>query len=401
MQPPASGNFYFPALDGLRALAIFWVIIYHSWWVSHIPPVVVSIGGTTLNLTPVFGVGFIGVYLFFVLSGFLLSFPFLRACFQQKPFPSVRKYYLRRILRIVPAFYAAVLLQVILGTPHWFLGGAEAWRTIPAHLTFLFNFSGQSQSAINGVFWTLSVEMQFYIMLPLIMYLVYKRKALFTTIAIIAIGLGWRFIVFRIYTTNSDQVIFYGEHQFPYHLLLFGIGIVMAAIYLWIHYRKQWVERLPRRMAALGLGLSLIGILTVWWSSYRMISTSVWSGGIDYYLLPIGVALGFGCLLLGALYAPVLIRRIWTNNFARLIGIVSYGMYLWHFPILYWISTWAWEVPPAAPQQLQTLLVMGLAASVLVGLASLVLIERPFIRWGARKQRSVLSSVAPQPIVDT
>ena len=399
LQPPASGDFYFPELDGLRALAICFVIIYHAWWVAGTPQVVVPVGSAAINLTPVFGAGFIGVYLFFVLSGFLLSFPFFNAYFQQRPFPSVRRFYWRRLLRIVPAFYVAILLQVALGTPHWFQGGPDAWRTIPAHLTFLFNFSIQAQSAINGVFWTLGIEMQFYLVLPLIMYLIFKRKAKLVAIALVVIGFGWRYIVFRNFPTSQNEVIFYGEHQFPYHLLLFGVGIAACALYLRIHNRPRRAEQPARRWMRAGVGLSLIGVSVVAWASYRMVSVAFWSGGFDYYLLPIVIAIGFGCLLLGAVYMPAALRRIWSNSPTRFIGIVSYGMYLWHFPILFWISTWPWIAPLAPLQQLQSLLVIGLTTAAIVGLVSLVLVERPFIRLGLRKWQSG-RSLATRPITD-
>lgn len=400
IQPPASGDFYFPELDGLRALAILLVIVHHSWVVAGAPKIVVPVGGIGVDLTPVFATGHVGVNLFFVLSGFLLSFPFLTAYFQRRPAPSVRKYYMRRFLRIAPAFYVAVLLQVALGTTRWFLGGSEAWQTIPAHLTFLFNFSPLAQSAINGAFWTLSIEVQFYLVLPLIMYLVIKRRSVLAVFGIIALGLGWRIVIFQIYAGDLNELIFNSEYQLPYQLLQFSVGIAACAIYLWIHHRRQWVMRSPQRMRLLGMGLSLIGVIVVAWLCYRLVNVSFWKGGLDYYFLKIGITIGFGCLLLGTLYAPAAVRRVWHNSPARLIGIVSYGMYLWHFPLLYWISTWPGVAPLAAPKQLQILLVIGPIVVILVGFMSLVLIERPFIRLGARKRLATIPPAATRPILD-
>jgi peptidoglycan/LPS O-acetylase OafA/YrhL len=400
LQPPASGDFYFPELDGLRALAILVVLVHHAWAVVGSPQIVVPVGGAMANLTPIFSSGHIGVNLFFVLSGFLLSFPFLNAYFQRRPAPSVSKYYVRRFLRIAPAFYVAVLLQVVLGTTRWFQGGAEAWRTIPAHLTFLFNFSILSQSAINGAFWTLSIEMQFYIVLPLILLLVFKRKALLAVLGVIALGLGWRFMAFQLYSGDFFGLIFNSEYQLPYQLLQFGVGIAACAIYLWIHHRRQWVTRQPQRMRRLGIGLSLVGVTVVVWLCYRMFNSSFWSGGVDYYFLKIGITLGFGCLLMGTLYAPLSLRQVWRNSPARFIGIVSYGIYLWHFPLFFWISTWPWLAPLAPPKQLQILLVIGPLIAILAGFLSLVLVERPFIRLGSRKTALKLPTVPTQPITD-
>jgi peptidoglycan/LPS O-acetylase OafA/YrhL len=398
LQPAPSGGFYFPQLDGLRALAILWVVVYHAWYVAKNPIIRLQIGAQTLDLTLIFSVGHIGVNLFFVLSGFLLSFPFLNRCYRNQSFSSVRQYFGRRILRIVPAYYAAVLLQVILWPSKSWANALEACKSILGHLTFLFNFFQTMPGTINGAFWTLAIEMQFYLVLPLLMYLVYKRKALFTTGVVVAMAMGWRYRVYRIHSGNDFSMFFYGD-QFPYQALQFGVGIMASAVYLHIHHRTNWRERSPRQIAALGLGLSLSGIALVGWLVYRMVHVNFWGGGVDYYLLKIGIALGFGCLLLGALFAPSLAQFVWRNSLARFIGIVSYGMYLWHFPLLYSIGTWGWVSELPAPKQLQVLAVLGTLVSVIVGLFSLILIERPFIQLGHKTRPHPSSTRLGSPTV--
>ena len=389
LQPAPSGDFYFPELDGLRSLAILWVVIYHAWYVAKNPPVLLQIGGGALDLTLVFCVGHVGVNLFFVLSGFLLSLPFLDRFYRNRPFPSVRRYLERRMLRILPAYYAAVLLQVVWGHTGWLTRISAGWTNILSHLTFLFNFSQVMQGALNGTFWTLAIEMQFYLVLPVLMYLVYKRKARLTALALIVMAMGWRYRVYRLHSASESSMFFFGD-QFPYQALQFGVGILASAIYLHIHHRTNWRERRPRQMAALGLGLSLSGIALVGWLVYRMVHVDFWGGGVDYYLLKIGIASGFGCLLLGALYAPRFIQFVWRNSLARFIGIVSYGMYLWHFPLLDSMGTWSWVRGLPALNQLQVLAILGTLVSVMVGLLSLIIIERPFIRLGRKTGRHPL-----------
>lgn len=394
LQPPASGDFYFPELDGLRGFAITWVIIFHAWYISGNPAVRIPIGSATLDLTAIFAVGYIGVYLFFVLSAFLLSFPFVNAFYRSESLPSVRRYIWRRVLRIVPAYYAAIFLQVSLIPPQWYIGTQVYWQDILSHLTFLFNYFPSTQGTINGAFWTLSIEMQFYLVLPFFMLMIYKRKALLTSLVVIVLALGWRYSIYCLYSTISNNDLYFYGDQIPYQILKFGVGILACTTYLYLHYQNSWLKQLPRQRATLGNSFVVLGVALIGWLSYRQVTVNFRESGFDYSLLRIGFAVGFGCLLLGSLYASTAVRYIWKNGLVRFLGIVSYGAFLWHIPLLYGLVHWDWAKSLSSLQQLQVLLVGGIPLSFAFGLCSLVLIERPFIRLGHNKQRRSLPTVS-------
>src|SRR5712691_3175918 len=150
-------------LDGVRACAIILVLTFHinrvtgdNLWSMTAFPLASSVstaGGT-------------GVTLFFVLSGFLLFLPFAKSLLFQSTWPSPRVFYLRRVFRIVPAYYVSLFLIIVFFQPqylHW-----DHLKDLMLFLTFFMDSTQQTFRQINGPFWTLAIEWQFYMFLPLL-----------------------------------------------------------------------------------------------------------------------------------------------------------------------------------------------------------------------------------------
>ena len=161
-------------LDGLPGVAVLLVVVFHVWILSGTPGIAVTVPliGRTENLTIFFAAGFVGVNLFFVLSGFLLSQYWLRADYDGRPRPSTRRYLRHRLFRIVPAYYFVLLVTLVLLTPALIPPALVYSNTglfiLGAHLTFtqyLFPISSSSYG-VNGPMWTLTMEMTFYLLLP-------------------------------------------------------------------------------------------------------------------------------------------------------------------------------------------------------------------------------------------
>src|SRR5579864_2524259 len=150
------------ALDGLRAFACLAVISNHlNGWgrvVWH------PLHGVYDFLNPILNFGKSGVELFFLLSGFLLFLPYAKALLFNSAWPSLRRFYLRRIFRILPAYYVALFLMILFFHPKFL--NPSLWPVIGTFLTFRMGFV--LSQGVNGPFWTLAVEFQFYLLLPLI-----------------------------------------------------------------------------------------------------------------------------------------------------------------------------------------------------------------------------------------
>ncbi len=108
-----------------------------------------------------------GVILFFVLSGFLLFLPYAKALLLESSWPSARRYYLRRIFRILPGYYVTLLLILSFFHPEFL--NINHWHDLWMFLTFTMSLNLSSQ--VNIPFWTLAIEFQFYLLLPIIAWL--------------------------------------------------------------------------------------------------------------------------------------------------------------------------------------------------------------------------------------
>src|SRR5258707_6698146 len=156
------------ALDGVRGLACLSVVIYHLtlvttqdlplWNPSRMPTFISALAFS----------GDTGVNLFFILSGFLLFMPYARAMLFEQSWPSIRNCYIRRTLRILPAYYVSLFLMILLFRPDFL-----QYKRLGDLFMFLILFMDSSATAfkaINGPFWTLAVEWQFYLLLPLLAF---------------------------------------------------------------------------------------------------------------------------------------------------------------------------------------------------------------------------------------
>src|SRR5205085_8585452 len=150
-------------LDGVRGIAVLMVVVFHvnrvsgdnlwDWQTNPLASSVSTAGGT-------------GVTLFFVLSGFLLFMPFAKALLFKTSWPLARVFYLRRVLRIIPAYYVSLFLIIVFFHPEYFQ--RNHLQDLVLFLTFFMDSSHRTFRMLNGPYWTLATEWQFYMILPLI-----------------------------------------------------------------------------------------------------------------------------------------------------------------------------------------------------------------------------------------
>lgn len=106
VRPFRSDKRHLDVLTGIRGWAALWVFLYHAWSLSGHPDLIVDLAGLPLDFTPLASVGGAGVTIFFVLSGFLLAIPFAEWQAGMRERPALGKYFLRRVARVFPAYYA-------------------------------------------------------------------------------------------------------------------------------------------------------------------------------------------------------------------------------------------------------------------------------------------------------
>jgi peptidoglycan/LPS O-acetylase OafA/YrhL len=377
----SDGREYVAALTGLRGIAAFLVFLFHY---SALHPGIrldlsVPVIGYFLQLP--LGLGFAGVDLFFVLSGFLLALPFARASLSGQPAPNRVKYFKRRLLRVFPAYYAQLLIILIIGA--WFV----TWKPLStpsflAHLGMIFNMGSEPVRPLVGVWWTLPVEFSFYLLLPLIAPFMRPRKWVFLLATGIAISVLYRLWAASGYGSLPGEVIFLNASQIPGSLPEFLLGASAAMLVHWVD-----LSRFQRPSTRAADGLFLAGaILAVLWMSEVVLTfaTVYWRGHWSMIIAPIALGSALTMMVLGIYWGSRIGALLCANRVVYFIGLISYSLYLWHFVVMQQIllvgGTTYSALPGYAKFTLCTLLVTGLSA------ISYFLFERPFFRLkGNRK----------------
>lgn len=364
-----------PALDGMRALAVLLVMLFHSW--SFVPGS--NATGSNAGSSPLF-YGKTGVQLFFVLSGFLLFLPYAQWIFGLRERPSTRMFYRRRALRVGPAYWASL---VILGLTLPFT--LTSLRDVIFHVFFLSNLSWQTAFTINGVYWTMAIEVQFYVLLPLIalgMYGLSRRVRPGVAAALMALLFATMSIsCYVLSTKHSLSVIpvastaLFNYSAMPYWIGVFGSGIGCSMLYVYV----TKVARNPISwQPLLRPACTVAGALGVLFPlAFAIVPPLRTLPALDLWF---GVA--YAGLLLGVLFGAKPFRAVFTSRPVRFVGLISYSFYIWHRVVLHAIAPhlrvggfWLNVV---------VLFLVGTLLSVCVSYLSYQAFERPFIQ--ARKK---------------
>ena len=346
-------------LDGLRAIAVTTVILFH--------------------LTPgVLPGGYLGVDIFFVISGFLITTLLLRERALRGRI-SFRGFWARRARRLLPALALVVLVSC---TTAFFLGGdvlVSIGRQVLGAATFSYNWlaiAGQSSyfdSTTPELFrnlWSLAVEEQFYLLWPfVIVVLVLLRHRGWRAAFIALLALGSIAAMVALTLTGADPTrVYYGTDSHSFGL---AIGAFLAVLALdWSPRRLEWRRSTARVLPLVGL-VAVAGLLTLAWFLAED-SELVFRGGL------VLVAILTAFAIAGAVVPGSFLGRMLDLGPLRVIGERSYGLYLWHWPVFVLISA-AWP-------ELDPWLIGGAAIAVTVVMASLSyqFIEQPIRRRGFR-----------------
>lgn len=395
LRPLGSGPQEIAALDGLRALAALSVLAYHATATAGAKTI---IAGHDLTWTYFYTES--GVDLFFVLSGFLLFMPYARDILGGRAAPAAGEFYRRRALRILPAYYvclgALTLTQLsVYTTP-------MGVQNILAHLFLLHDIFPPFNRTISGPFWTLAVEWQFYLMLPLIAWVIGRvsrgspRRLIASVLGVITLALGLRWIDALATTSRAifppnaltwidlaQRIVIGSQGKY---LEVFGVGMLCSVIYTLARSRPgalagPWTQRAGLALLALALLIYLTmgplvyirrnAILAAYYLALRPSDQQMLAG-------PLLLGIGYGALTLGVLLAPRWTRAPFEWGPLRFIGLISYSLYLWHESIINWVF-------PMIPitggfARGVVALAVGFGVAIPFAYVSYQLVERPFLR---------------------
>ena len=378
----AGADSRFQALDGIRALAALGVVCTHVGFVT----------GRALSndwLGPILSRGDFGVTLFFLLSGFLLYRPFVLHSFGLRTAPRVGDYLWRRALRIFPALWVCITVVVLVFTTY-----QVRWIDWVHYMLLIQVYDHHDYDPNLTQLWTLSVEIAFYVLLPVLAGLVTRgrrdhnhvlRRHLALLLGLVLSSLAYGLIV-NYTALNRTQALLW----LPGHLDWFAGGMLLAVLTSvpadvtaasglrrvlgsWAEARGTcWlVSAVVFLIATLPVGIPRTLAPALPWQ---------WHGQHYLYLVS-----AFFVLLPILLGPPARVDAVLGSTTSRLLANLSYSVYLWHVPLMLW-----WQRTMHFREfhgHFAALLALTLGSSLAVASLSWFVVERPVLRHGPKAWR--------------
>jgi peptidoglycan/LPS O-acetylase OafA/YrhL len=371
------------AIDGLRGISVLWVMLFHYLVLCEgtADPWIVR-AGQIPGLERAIRAGPYAVDLFFLISGFLLTLPWLIAHERGTPPPDTRRFYARRLRRIVPAYYVhlallfGIVLPLLRGWLYWRPDAyVNAWNVV-AHALLLHNSSPLTSATlgVNGALWTLAVEAQFYALLPFAA-VAFARAPWGSLTLALAVTAAWTWAARHDLQALVDAYLALGRHwswpeevvrrvlaiQLPAYLADFALGATAA--YAW-RRGAACIRGLP--VLAMALGAAALGTLQglqlapfgeqSWILALTALAAILWGAARD-----------------DSRFARTLLAR----GPLAFMGRISYSTYLWHLPLLLLLQ----KHGPAPGSAM--LFPLYVASAVAAGWTSWKRVEQPFMQAGA------------------
>lgn len=367
------------SVDALRAIAALMVLASHAPWLGPTQHVGIAKEAPRLG---------VGVWIFFAASGYLIAGPFLRALLEGRSSPPVRRYALRRAVRILPAYWVAFAGILLLAT-----GSALVhWWQVPLHALLLQGFVPGELKNIYLVAWSLGVEAIFYMLVPLGALLVRRlaggKPVPLDTLALGVAGLWLAAVAFSLLLAVAFPLR--SGHQLPGGVQVANLVgslanfcpgmLVFLALAATEDHPAQWRRGYTAVSSRPFLALALAGVLFLG-ATELPFETSALAAAAQGPLF----GLAAGLVLAAFLYGD------WTRPVARVLaplGLVSYGIYLWHWVILSTLLKHGVVIGAGGGNGAIVLrLVILVALTVPIATLSWLLVERPLLRRTAGWER--------------
>jgi peptidoglycan/LPS O-acetylase OafA/YrhL len=379
---------HFPCFDGLRAIAAVLVVMVHTSFGS---------GFTLRSWAGIYTARFeIGVSVFFLISGFLLYRPFAASHIAGTPSPVVGRFWARRFLRIMPAYWLAFVV-----TSYFMHANPKVvpgWHAVLIYLGLVQVYV--PSQALTGISqsWSLCTEIAFYLFLPLWAAVVGLRRRsdrgqltreLTALGALYLLGLAVRVGLFNMHSPTANVAV----EWLPACFDLFALGMGLAVLSSWMAHRgtqPRWMANPLFPWVSWGLAIGLLwAVAHIGVSPVPLTRDTPWRG----VALEVLYGLFAFFLLLPAVFGPQrkgLIRRALQSPPMVGLGVVSYGVYLWHQAWGEEFLRWTHAIFRVAfPEMFGVVLALSIATAT----ASYLIFERPLLKlkgrlgwWGGNRR---------------
>ena len=397
-----------PAFDGYRAYAILCVALFHVFQVSGV------FGAAGNNAVGVLAWGFLPRCLdaLFIISGFVIYLP---TAARDGEFGSVRSFAIRRVARLVPAYYVALLVSLLLLVTVESSGDLPGLGSIGAHLTMLQTPALLVADNFHlgfGVIppvWTLSVEAGLYFLVPLIAAY-YFRHPFYGLALAAAIVLGWSVLAHHVdyvaslfgaslHSDAENRIALFYANQFPSWALAFASGMTGAWLYVRLRDRYPPAQLARRALWVTAFALPVFGAFVYLAGDGAVHDQNPFLGlyARQSDLIAIGYPLSQATLMVSIVLAPVWLQRLFVASPSRWLGDISYTIYLIHFAVI-WFALRELSLP--SDGGLGAVLAWSLLVypvSIAYAYLSARLLERPIRRWAQRFGRRAQTRAETAP----
>ena len=320
LQSGIRGGDYLSQVDALRGWAILLVFFFHAWGISG-----GSAGSEPSLWFSYVAAGRTGVTLFFVISGFLLSIPWLRA--MQSPnvaMPSLKNYYAARILRIVPLYYLAVLMACVV---------SGSWST--GLKAFTFQFVGFEVFPFSVVWWTLVTEVQFYLVLPIFIWLLACGGKSRVILLLVLMLWGSVYITQVLHNPSGEKI---GSYLLTKSLFGRLPAFLLGMLAAWVFLKAKALTILNANgVRVLGAVIILLALFINGAVLRHTVLLGEWQSESNWHEHHIYEAILWSVVLLVLVLTRPLFHRVIANSVLAVVGKLSYSLYLWHVPILFYV----------------------------------------------------------------
>ena len=394
MQKPAGTKQEIVGLHGFRAILCLIVANYHIWQQSWLPQGF-RLFGRWISYDYITRTGYMMVDGLILLSGFLLFLPHASCMVQGGKLPRTDHFYIKRLARIVPSYMLAVLaaLFFIALPQQLYYSPRVMWKDLLSHLTFSQTFFYQPYQAthLNGVLWTVCIEMQLYLLFPLMASCARKKPGL--TLGTMAV-LGW---IYRavVYFKVEDTAMYI--NQMPAFLDVYALGMLGAMVYVHIGAlkgeKKDWRHYCVRALSVVLLALGLILVSSVLKAQAKQASIGLAELRLGQLSHRLTLALGLMSCMLAIAFLPRPLEWLFGNRLMRFFAEISFNFYIWHHILaVQFMKHWfGFDTLHNTPGLQKAFTLLCYAVSLVVATAVTYGIEKPIVnkvnQWLKQRER--------------
>lgn len=380
--PGPSRSAYADAGDFLRVISIFFVGWFHIWQQSWLNPNL-KVPGGEIRFYPLVACGYMFVDLMLLLSGFLLMLGYLSGRIKRW-----KDFYIARAARILPSYYLcmAVMLFVFALPGGQYGSSRHLWTDVLGHISFTHNFFYESYvgTRLNGALWTLAVEVQFYLIFPLIAK-IFKKHPLSCWSVMTLLSWGLRAYLMQ---RGGDISIYF--NRLGSMLDVYANGMLAAWIYVKLAKRKQNISGAWLNTAiTIAAAIIICRIVSYQYDHLRS------NNQYGQMLLRFPLTLAGSVFLVCGSRSILLMRKLLSNRCVRFLSAVSFNFYIWHQFLA--VKLKEWRIPHyegvnpnqagLMPWQMHYTLICFFGALAL-SLAITYLVEKPAGKWIKRRLSS-------------